>query len=86
MGNRSDRRSILVVSYCRTDLSKPTHYPSIQQNNRMVIEINMLLIAKLNLMSGMVIGAAAVVLMKQMCKTKRCKKHQETHTPVAMPD
>jgi hypothetical protein len=52
----------------------------------MVIEINMLLIAKLNLMSGMVIGAAAVVLMKQMCKTKRCKKHRETHTPVAMPD
>ena len=43
----------------------------------------MLLTAKLNLMSGMVIGAAAVMVMKQVCKRKRRKKHQEAHAPVA---
>ena len=43
----------------------------------------MFLTAKLNLMSGMVIGAAAVTVMKQICKRKRCKKHQETQAPVA---
>ncbi len=46
----------------------------------------MLLTAKLNLMSGMVIGAAAVMVMKQMCKRKRRKKHQETHAPVVASD
>ena len=45
----------------------------------------MLLTAKLNLMSGMVIGAAAVMVMKQMCKRKR-EKHQETPAPVAASD
>ena len=43
----------------------------------------MLLKAKLNLMSGMVIGVAAVMVMKQVCKRKRRKKHQEAHPPVA---
>jgi hypothetical protein len=43
----------------------------------------MLLTAKLNLMSGMVIGAAAVMVMKQMCKRKRCKKHRGTDVPIA---
>jgi hypothetical protein len=43
----------------------------------------MLLTAKLNLMSGMVIGAAAVIVMKQMCKRKRCREHQETDAPTA---
>ena len=46
----------------------------------------MLLTAKLNLMSGMVIGAAAVMVMKQMCKRKRRKKHQEADAPVARSD
>ena len=46
----------------------------------------MLLTAKLNLMSGMVIGAAAVIVMKQVCKRKRRKKYQETHAPVAASD
>ena len=41
----------------------------------------MLVTAKLNLISGMVIGAAAVLVMNQVCKRKRCKKHQETHGP-----
>jgi len=45
-----------------------------------------LLIAKLNLMSGMVIGAAGVMVMKQMCKCKRRNKYQETHAPVATLD
>jgi len=50
------------------------------------MEVDMLLTAKLNLMSGMVIGAAAVMVMKQVCKRKRRKKHQETHAPVAKSD
>jgi hypothetical protein len=49
-------------------------------------ESNMLLITKLNLLSGMAIGAAALVVMKQMCKRKLCKKHGETHAPIATPD
>ena len=50
------------------------------------MEVDMLLTAKLNLMTGMVIGAAAVMVMKQVCKRKRRKKHQETHAPVATSD
>ena len=46
----------------------------------------MLLTAKLNLIPGIVIGAAGLIVMKQLCKRKRCKKHQETHAPVATPD
>ena len=46
----------------------------------------MLLTAKLNLMSGMVIGAAAAMVIKQACKRKRRKKHKETHAPVAKSD
>ena len=46
----------------------------------------MLLTAKLNLMSGMVIGAAAIMVMRQVCKHKQRKKHQETSAPVAASD
>ena len=41
----------------------------------------MFLTAKLNLVSGMVIGAAAVMIMKQMCK--RSTKHQQPPAPVS---
>ena len=50
------------------------------------MEASMFLTAKLNLISGMVIGAAAAMVMKQMCKRKQSKKHQETHAPVATSD
>ena len=50
------------------------------------MEVNMLLTANLKLMSGVVFGAAAVMVMKQVCKRKRRKKHQETHAPVAKSD
>ena len=46
----------------------------------------MLLTNKLNLMSGMIIGAAALMVMKQVCKRKRCKKQEETHAPIATSD
>ena len=46
----------------------------------------MLVTAKLNLMSGMVIGAAALMIMRHMCKRKRFKKHEETHSPIATSD
>ena len=41
----------------------------------------MFLATKLNLLSGMIIGASAVLLMKEMCKS-RCKqknKHERQH-------
>ena len=51
----------------------------------------MFLTAKVNLISGMIIGAFAVMAMKEMCKSK--KKHQETSPntdesalPTAEPD
>ena len=50
------------------------------------MEVSMFLAAKLHLMSGMVIGAAAVMAMKQVCKRKQRKKHQEAHAPVAASD
>ena len=50
------------------------------------MEVDVLLTAKLNLMSGIVIGAAAVMVMKQVCKRKRRKNHQEIHAPVAKSD
>ena len=47
----------------------------------------MFLTTKLNLLSGMIIGASAVILMKKMCK-RRCKqkhehKHEQDSTPMA---
>ena len=36
----------------------------------------MFLASKLNLLSGMIIGASAVLLMKEMCKG-RCKQKQK---------
>ena len=46
----------------------------------------MLLTAKLNLISGIVIGATAIMVMKKMCERKQCKKHQEAHAPAATSD
>lgn len=44
----------------------------------------MFLTAKLNLISGMVIGAVAVMVMKKMCKHN--KKHGSTASPIVKPD
>ena len=46
----------------------------------------MFLTTKLNLLSGMIIGASAVLLMKEMCKG-RCKqkyghRHKHDSTPI----
>ena len=46
----------------------------------------MLVTFKLNLISSMFFGAAALMIMKQMCKRKRCKKQEETHAPIATSD
>ena len=46
----------------------------------------MLLKAKLNLILGIAIGAAAVMVMKQVCKRKRRKKHQETRASIVASD
>lgn len=39
----------------------------------------MFLTTKLNLLSGMIIGASAVLLMKEMCKGRRKQKHKHEH-------
>ena len=39
----------------------------------------MLLTTKLNLLSGMIIGASAVLLMKEMCKGRCKQKHERKH-------
>ena len=46
----------------------------------------MWLTAKLNLMSGIVIGATAVMVMKKMCERKQSKKHQDAHAPASASD
>ena len=51
-----------------------------------ISEENMFLTTKLNLLSGMIIGASAVLLMKEMCKG-RCKqkydhRHKHDSTPI----
>ena len=43
----------------------------------------MFLTAKLNLVLGTVIGATAVMVIKQMCK--RRKEHQQTPAPAVSP-
>ena len=86
MQKRVNEWSLLIVSYCRTDLSAPAHYPSLDCTEIAKKEVFMLLTAKLNFISGMVIGAAALMVMKQMCKCKRCKKNEETHASIASSD
>ena len=39
----------------------------------------MFLATKLNLLSGMIIGASAVLLMKEMCKSRCKKNHKHEH-------
>jgi len=39
----------------------------------------MFLTTKLNLLSGMIIGASAVLLMKEMCKGRCKQKHKHDH-------
>ena len=39
----------------------------------------MFLTTKLNLLSGMIIGASAVLLMKEMCKGRCKQKHKHEH-------
>ena len=43
----------------------------------------MFLTAKLNVVSGMIIGALAVMVMKQMCKQGETHKH--SHVPAETP-
>ena len=49
---------------------------NILKGNFDVKEDGMFLATKLNLLSGMIIGASAVLLMKEMCKS-RCKHKQK---------
>ena len=46
----------------------------------------MWLTAKLNLMSGILIGATAITVVKKACESKKCKKHRDAHAPAAASD
>ena len=46
----------------------------------------MLITAKLNLMSGIAIGATAVLVMRQICMGKLCKKTKKTDPTAALSD
>ena len=45
----------------------------------------MFLTTKLNLLSGMIIGASAVLLTKEMCKDRCKKKHEHRHKHESTP-
>ena len=55
-----------------------TKYPNAQEKN-------MFLTTKLNLLSGMIIGASAVILMKEMCKGRCKQKHEHKHEHESIP-
>ena len=44
----------------------------------------MFLTTKLNLLSGMIIGAGAVLVMKEICKSRCKRKHDHQHDPKPM--
>ena len=44
----------------------------------------MLLTAKLNLMSGIAIGATAIIVMQKICIGKLCKKPKKTDPTAAL--
>ena len=45
----------------------------------------MFLATKLNLLSGMIIGASAVLLMKEMCKKRYKQKNRHEHQHSSQP-
>ena len=52
-------------------------------NKHIVVKENyMFLTTKLNLLSGMIIGASAVLLMKEMCKGRCKQKHKHDSKPM----
>ena len=44
----------------------------------------MLITAKLNLMSGIAIGATAMIVMRQICMGKLCRKPKKTDPTAAL--
>jgi hypothetical protein len=52
---------------------------NISRENFDVKEDGMFLATKLNLLSGMIIGASAVLLMKEMCKSRYRHKQKQEH-------
>ena len=73
---------LLTMCSCRFKLSQRLvldRATDIFSRHIVVKENDMFLTTKLNLLSGMIIGASAVLLMKEMCKG-RCKhKHEHQH-------
>ena len=45
----------------------------------------MFLTTKLNLLSGMIIGASAVLLIKEMCKGRCKQNHEHSHEHYSTP-
>ena len=64
-----------VVAQCRTTLHYSYCSPPVGVEVTAGMELAMFLTAKLSLVSGMVIGALAVMAAKQMCKQRKTRKH-----------
>ena len=46
----------------------------------------MIVTAKLNLLSGVVFGATAVMVVRQLCKTKSRRENEKTHSSASPSD
>ena len=63
-----------------------TQYPHTESGVPLQLEVNMILTAKLNLLSGMVLGATAVMVVNQLCKIKSRRKNEKSHTSASPTD
>ena len=73
---------LLAMCSCRFKLSQRLvldRATDIFSRHIVVKENDMFLTTKLNLLSGMIIGASAVLLMKEMCKGRCKQKHKHEH-------
>ena len=76
------RAVLLTMCRCRFKLSQRLvldRATDIFRYHTVVKENDMFLTTKLNLLSGMIIGASAVLLMKEMCKGRCKQKHKHKH-------
>jgi hypothetical protein len=73
---------LLTMCSCRFKLSQRLvldRATDIFGRHFVVKENDMFLTTKLNLLSGIIIGASAVLLMKEMCKGRCKQKHKHEH-------
>ena len=67
-----------VALPCVTNLE--AHLPG--DSTETTLELTMFMTAKVHLVSGVVIGALAVIAARQMCKQRKMRKHSGVPTKV----